>query len=39
MIGLFGKNGRLVTEKDSGNLRNIEKILKEIANWRKIGKK
>ena len=39
MIGLFGKNGRLVTEKDSGNLRNIEEILKEVGNWRKIRRK
>lgn len=39
MIESFGKNGRLVTEKDLENLRNIEKILKEIENRRKIGRK
>lgn len=34
-----GKRESLVTEKDSGNLRNIEKILKEVGNWRKIRRK
>ena len=39
MTGSSGKRESFVTEKDSGNLRNIEKILKEIENWRKIVRK
>lgn len=36
MTGSSGKRESLATEKDSENLRNIEKILKEVGNWRRI---